>query len=180
MFTSLSTREKRLLAATVIVLVGALCYRAIYYPQVSRLLELHDEAVVLRLKLTETRRALALSDRIERQYRRYEEAIASAGTLMEEMIDFQRTVSDLTDANEMETTEVRSSPVSVSQYYRVLSMPLTVKTRPVWLARFLAQLESGGELIRVRDVSVRAIDENENLSVDMKLTRVVAAQGGEE
>jgi len=67
-------------------------------------------------------------------------------------------------------------PIQLGSYYKIFSVRLGVTTRPVWLARFLARLQERKELIRVEDIIVKALDDSETLSVNMKLSKVVAAE----
>lgn len=177
MWKRLSKREKRLLTVTFIVLAMVAGYRVVFLPQLRGLWELRDQAANLELEIIEMERALALGGRIERQYRDYEAIISQEGTDLEESTAFLRTLSDITKANDMKVVRQEQPPILPSRYYKIFSARLGVNTRPVWLARFLVSLEKGRELIRVEDILVKALDENENLSVNMKLTKVVAAEG---
>ena len=177
MFKNLSKRERRLLAITLTVVLGALTYRMVVLPRLSKMWQLSARAATAEIDLLEMERNLALGERIESRYKTYEAAIAQKGTDLEESSSFLRTVSDLTQSNEMEVLDWRLPPIELGKYYKIFSVRLTVKTRPVWLARFLSNLEESEQTIRISDVQVTALDDSENLAVNMKLTKVVAAEG---
>jgi hypothetical protein len=177
MWKRLSKREKRLAAVTLIILAAVVAYRAVFLPQLRGLWNLRDQAANLELEIIEMERALALGDRIERQYRDYEAIISQEGTDLEESTAFLRMLSDITKANDMKVVRQEQPPILPSRYYKIFSARLVVNTRHVKLASFLVSLEKGKELIRIEDILVKALDENENLSVGMKLTKVVAAEG---
>jgi len=179
MWKRLSKREKRLAVITAAVLVCALGYRVIFLGRLKSIWALETKATELEIAIMEMGRALALGDRIETQYRDYEAIISQEGTDLEESKVFLRTLSDITKANEMKVIRQEQPPILPSRYYKIFSARLGVNTRPIWLARFLVSLEKSKELIRVEDILIKALDENENLSVNMKLTKVVAAGGRE-
>ena len=176
MWQNLSTRERRLVLVTLIVLLGVFCYRMIFLPELSRLWSLEEKTANLHLRILEMERALTLGDRIERQYTDYESIIAQKGTPLEESTAFFKTLADITKANNMNVLSQMGIPTESSRYYNIFSIRMGVKTRPVWLARFLASLEKSKELIRVEDIAIKALDNDENLSVNMKLTKVVAEE----
>ncbi len=177
MFRRLSQREQRMVVVTLVVLAAVLAYRAVFLPQLQTIWALQESAARLHIDIIEMERALALSDRIERRYMDYEAIISPKGTDLEESTAFLRTLSEITRRNEMQLVRQEQPPIMSSTYYKIFSSRLGVHTRPVWLARFLASLEEDRELIRVEDIMVRALDNSENLSVSMKLTKVVAAEG---
>lgn len=163
--------------ATLIVVTAALAYRTVFLVQLRTLWELEDRQARLELRIGEMDRALALSERIEKQYEAYEAVIAQKGdTLDEEIIAFEKTISDITKANEMKPYDQARIPTEQSQHYSIFAMRAGYRTRPIWLARFLAALERGSDLIRVEDITVKALDDDENLSVNMKLSKIVAAE----
>jgi type II secretory pathway component PulM len=176
MWQRLSPREKRFAVLTLIVVLSALVYRIVLLPELRRLWALQDSQANLELQVLEMERALALGDRIEERYKRYEAIIEQKATDLEESTDFLRTLSDATKAYDMKVVGQWTPPILASEYYKIFSGGLRVDTRPVWLARFLASLEKGNQLIRVEDISIRALDDAENLRVEMKLTKVVAAE----
>ena len=176
MFKNLSAREKRLALVTVVVALSALCYRLLFLPQLDTLWALEDTTAELKLQVIEMERALALGDRIEQRYRDYESAISQEGTDLQESASFLRTLDDITKRNQMEVMREEQPPIQPSRYYKIFSARLAVKTRPISLARFLRDLQRGKELIRVENVEIKALDDDQNLSVNMKLTKVVAAE----
>lgn len=176
MWKNLSTREKRLVFFTVAVVLAAAAYRMVFLPELSALWGLEEQSENTSLKLLEMERALALGERIDRQYKDYEATISQQGTDLEESTAFLKTVSDITKANEMKVLSQELLPTEPSIHYKIFSVRLGVKTRPIWLARFIASLERGKDLIRVEDVAIKSLDDSENLSVNMKLTKVVAAE----
>ena len=177
MFKNLSKRERRLLAFTAAVVVAGLLYRAVILPKLRAMWRLEDRAETARIEVLEMERALALSERIEARYKNYEAAIAQEGSDLEESISFLKTVTGLLLANEMKRNREDQLPVQLGKYYKVFSVRLAVETRPVWLARFLAALEKSSRIIRIEDIKITALDDSENLAVNMKLTKVVAAGG---
>ena len=176
MWQRLSRREKHLVVVTLVVALSVMLYRIVLLPELRRLWELRDRAAELELRILEMERALALGDRIEERYKRYEAIISQKGTDLQESTAFLKTLSDSTKAYEMEVLHQYKPPILSSDYYKIFSARMTVKTRPIWLARFLASLEKGNQLIRVEDVTIKALDDAENLSAEMKLTKVVASE----
>jgi hypothetical protein len=176
MFTRLSKREARLAITTAIIVVVAVTYRFVLHPQVERLHSLKHQAAELDLQYAEMERNLALGDRIETLYREYESLILQEGSDLQEIIKFLRTLDTITNANKMVVSDYRHLPIEPSRYSKVYSLRIGVKTRPVWLARFLLALGSQKELLRVEDIVITALDDSENLAVDMKLTKVVASE----
>lgn len=176
MLKNLSGREKRLLAVTAAIVLGAVLYRWFFLPQLHELWALESRTAELQLQIIEMERALALGDRIERLYTDYEAVISQKGTDYEESSAFLRAVSDLMKANLMKPLDQKQPPTLPSRYYKIFALRLGVSTRPVWLARFLVSLERQKELIRVEDIAIKAMDDAENLNVGMKLTKVVASE----
>lgn len=176
MFKNLAAREKRLALVTLVVALSALCYKFVFLPQLENLWTLEDKTAELRLQVIEMERALARGDRIERLYRNYETAISQKGTDLQESAAFLRTLADITKRNDMTVIRQEQPPILPSRYYKIFSVRLGVNTRPIWLAKFLRDLQRGKELIRVEDVEIKALDDKQNLSVNMKLTKVVAAE----
>ena len=172
----LTPREKKLAVVTAVFVLAALLYRLIIAPQLTRIGELENRADDAGIRILEMEHALALSERIDAKYKAYEQAIAQKGTNLEEQISFLRTVDSLTSGHEMKVLEQTPLPIELGSYYKLFSVRLGVSTRPVWLARFLAQLGKSSELVRVEDIKVTAIDDAENLSVSIKLTKVVAIE----
>jgi len=177
MLARLSMREKRLAAVTAAVVVAAVAYRFVILPQVTRMWDLADKAATSEINLSEMEQALARASRVEGEYAGYAAEIAQKGTDLEESVAFLHTVSDLTTADGMKPTSQESLPIEVGSYYKLFSVRMGVATRPVWLARFVAALEKSEQVIRIEDIRIVALDDSENLSVNMKLTRVVAREG---
>lgn len=176
MFKNLSAREKRLALVTLVVALSTLCYRFVFLPQLENLWALEDKTAELKLQVIEMERDLAQGDRIERLYREFEAAISQKGTDLQESTAFLRTLADITKRNDMTVIRQEQPPIQPSRYYKIFSARLSVKTRPISLARFLRDLQRGKELIRVENVEIKALDNDQNLSVNMKLTKVVAAE----
>lgn len=177
MLHTLQTRERRLAVATAAVVALCVIYRLIVLPQLTTMWTLDEKAAGVSLDLLEMEKALALSERIDAQYKGYESALSQKGSDLEEWIGFLRTVSDLTAANEMKLVSQEQPPVEVGPFHKLYSVRLGVQTRPVWLARFLSSLQKSNDLISVEDIKITALDDAENLAVNMKLTKVVAVKG---
>jgi len=177
MLENMSPRERRLAAVTFAVVCAAVVYRLVFFPELAAVWDLDERVAASSLDLVEMEKAVALTEGIEARYKAYETAISQKGTDLEEWIAFLKTVSDLTAANEMKLVSQEQPPIEVGPYYRLYSVRLGIQTRPVWLARFLASLEESDELIRVEDIKITALDDAENLAVNVKLTKVVAAKG---
>ncbi len=153
---NLSSREKRIALATVIVVGSALLYKFLVQPIAHRWF--HSGRITTEEKgnLLRLRYALEIQEDVEKNYQTYKKAILAQGSDEEELARFLREIENISKPLDVGIVSMKPLPIMDKGLYKRYTIQVEAEADILNLGRFLYEIKTSPFLIKVRRIQINA------------------------
>lgn len=153
-WNQLGSRERWLCIGAGAVLALLLLDVAVARPLWSFYVSVEDQTRAQEQKLMQNMLNITRKDAIEKEYEEYQKFIHVPGTHEEETAAMLREIEKIARSNEVVVVDMKPKETKDQQYHREYTVELDVETEMAPLLRFIYELESSLQLLRVGEAKL--------------------------
>ncbi|MEE8359409.1 MAG: type 4a pilus biogenesis protein PilO [Candidatus Omnitrophota bacterium] len=151
-----SSREKILVISTVAVTIVTLTYGFIIEPIVGAYSRLNRQILSSTLKLEKGYRLLKRAEEIKTEYAKYAQLVKPSQSDEEEIASMLKVIEVLARGNNIYIRNIRPEPTKENEFYKEFMFELTAEAGIERLGKFIYDLQSSGNLLRVKRLTLSA------------------------
>ncbi len=151
-----SGREKILIISTVTVTFITLTYGFIVEPIIAAYSRLNRQILSSTLKLEKGYRLLKRAEKIKTEYARYAQLVKPSRSDEEEIASMLKVIEATARGNNIYIRNIRPEPTKEREFYKEFIFELTVEAGIKRLGKFIYDLQSSGNLLRVKRLTLSA------------------------
>jgi len=167
-------REKILAILTVAIIITMVIFVSIIDPRLKERKTKHRQLSNLQLRLTKIKSDILVKDRIDNLYQQIEPLLESGENQQQEISLFTRQLSDIYSKLNVKIRSVKILPVSNENFYRKLAIKLEMSCHVRELLKFVHELETIGEAVKIEKLDLKTADIVDNLRLSLLISKVVA------
>jgi Tfp pilus assembly protein PilO len=151
-----SKRERTLVLATVSITIATIAYGFIIEPIIGGFSIVNRQIRSSTLKLEKGYRLLKRADEIKAEYKKYADLIKPLPSDEEEIASMLKAIEAIARGNNIYINNIRPEPVRQNEFYKEFIFELTVEATVERLGKFMYDIQSSGNLLRVRRLTLSA------------------------
>jgi len=167
-------REKVLAVLTMAIIIMVVIFVSIVDPSLKERKTKRQQLSNLQLRLTKIKSDILVKDRIDNLYRQIEPLLESGENQQQEISLFTRQLSDIYSKLNVKIRSVKILPVSNENFYRKLAIKLEMSCHVRELLRFVHELETIGQPVKIEKLDLKTADIADNLRLSLLISKVVA------
>ena len=152
--SSVSIREKRLVAITLALASLSIGYIFILEPFYKKYVGFNQEIHVKQIRLAKSLRLVKEKDAITREYKKYSRLLTTSGSEEEEMAAVLSEIEKTGKAAGIYMSDVKPQRVKDMDFYRELLVEIKFQATMQTLAQFIYNLESSHSLLKVKRLQI--------------------------
>ena len=167
-------REKILVVLTMAIIITTVIFVSIIDPRLKERKTKRQQLSNLQLRLTKIKSDILVKDRIDNLYQQIEPLLESGENQQQEISLFTRQLSDIYSKLNVKIRSVKILPVSNENFYRKLAIKLEMSCHVKELLKFVHELETIGEAVKIEKLDLKTADIADNLRLSLLISKVVA------
>jgi len=175
---NMTSRERYLLIATVLVLTGGAVYIYVGEPLFLKWSDLHDESKTLQMRLAKLKILSKDKDVIEQGFEDIQSAIPSGESTESLQIDFFKEIHDFATSAEIDVTSLKQLKIDRKGRFDSLVVRMNCVGENHQLAALLQHFQERENLIQCSDISLSANRRPPTLSITLTLSKLVLHREG--
>lgn len=173
-WNKLAPREKSLFLASVAILSFLFLDLIVVRPLWNHYISLADQTVFKEKKLLQNMLNISRKDLIEKEYEKYKDYIHEPASNEEETAAMLREIEKLARGNEVVVVDMKPKEVLSEKFHKEYKVDLDVETEMSPLLRFIHQIESSSQLMRVEQAKLQLkSQESPVVKAKMTVTKIV-------
>ena len=167
-------REKILAILTLAVITATAMFILIVDPRLKERKEKQEQLGNLQLRLTKIQSDILIKDRIDNLYQQIEPLLESGANQQQEISLFTRQLSDIYSKLNVKIRSVKILPISNEEFYSKLTIKLEMSCYVKELLKFVHELESISQPVKIEKLDLKTADIVDNLSLCLLISKVAA------
>lgn len=151
-----SSRERALVIATILILFSTVSYGFIIEPLLRAYSDLSYRIATDAKKLEKNQRLIHMKDAIIAEYERYSKILRPTGSDEEEIASMLKVIEATARNDNVYILNIRPQPLKDEELYKIFSLELSAEAEIERLVRFIYDLQTGTDLLRVRRLTISA------------------------
>lgn len=151
-----SGRERTLVVATILILLSTVSYGFIIEPLLRAYSDLKFKIATDAKKLEKSERLIHMKDAIIAEYERYSKILKPARSDEEEIASMLKVIEATARNDNVYIMNIRPQPLKEEELHKIFSLELSAEAQIERLMKFIYDLQTGTDLLRVRRLTIRA------------------------
>ncbi|MDB4349334.1 type 4a pilus biogenesis protein PilO [Omnitrophica bacterium] len=169
--TKFSKRERILVSATIAITLATISYGFIIEPVIATYSKINRQIRSNTLKLEKGYRLLRRANEIKAEYRKYADLVKPLPSDEEEIAAMLKAIEAIARGNNIYITNIRPQPARENEYYKEFIFELTAEAGVERLGKFIYDIQSSGNLLRVRKLTLNSSSKERSLKAVMEISK---------
>lgn len=161
--SSISKREKVILAITILVIILSAFYVFIFEPLYRQYVSLNQEISMKNVQLTENLRLLKEKNVVKEEFKKYSHLLKARGTDEEEMASVLTEIEKIGKSTGIYLNDVKPQKIRDMDFYRVMLVEIRFQADMQTLSKFIYELQNSPFLLKTSRLQISSERKNSSL-----------------